>query len=193
MFHRGLHEYNDSGRDLKIEGYIENLSEWVLGKIDNAKDLAFVDVGCDYGHAMEIHKPHFKRCIGIEPNRSEVSVYPDLDIREITIEDERFLQATNEPCLVWLNHVLEHLENPIGNLRRINEIDSVEYVMLSTPDAILGDEKFVYTRSHLSVYTQDWYRKIGPKLLSNFELIEIKSTSLRGDFYEIWTLFKRKP
>ena len=192
MYHRGLHRYDNNGRDQKIESYIEALSTWVLPKV-NSRGLTFVDVGCDYGHAMKIHEPFFKKCIGIEPNKGELDVYPELDIRECAIEDEQFKAITKEPCLVWLNHVLEHLENPIENLRRINEQEGVEYIMLSTPDAIRGNLDFVYTRSHVSIYTQDWYRRIGVKLLSNFDLIDLKSITLRDDFYEIWSLYKRKP
>lgn len=191
MFHRGLHDYNENGRSLKIESYIEALSSWVLSKV-KTKELVFVDVGCDYGHAMKVHEDRFKKCIGIEPNKGEVVIYPELEIHECSIEDEEFKDLTAEPCMVWLNHVLEHLENPIENLRRINEQENIEYVMLSTPDAILGGSDFVYTRSHVSIYTQEWYRQIGPKLLSNFELIHLKSTTLRKDFYEIWSIYKRK-
>jgi hypothetical protein len=197
-----MHTYNKEGRDPKIESYIRALADWVITHIKPNKDMAFVDIGCDYGFAMECFAPLVAQTHGIEPFRMSRDVFPNLEpfiyenkLSGATILDisSKLLSAKKRlGTIYWMNHVLEHLEDPIGALRLLNDAPFADYIVLATPDALRASEDFVYRKSHLTVYTEGWYRHTAPIILTNFELLSLKSECLRDQCDELWAIYKRK-
>ena len=197
-FHRGMHRYNRHGRDLAIESYIFALTEWALSHISkqDLSELRLMDIGCDYGYSIQAQRRRFKSAIGLEPNRG-TRPFPEIDnlIYEepLTIEAlDRHQPLDGEDSFVLMNHVLEHLPRPVDALKMINNHPKIRYFLVAVPDAERADKDFVYRKSHLSIYTEDWFNITGSHLLSNFECIADQSTTLREQKYEIWRLYRRK-
>lgn len=191
-FHRGMHQYDKDGRDLNIEGYIQKACDWVLPMVQGVIETTFVDVGCDYGYALHAMTPFFDRVVGLEPNKGN-NVF-DVEIRQQPLTKESLSDLELDgPSVVWLNHVLEHLDDPLGALRLLNTTKHVDAIFLATPDAIKGSDDFVYRKSHVSVYTKGWYTELAPNILTNFDLADISEECLRDDCHELWALYIRKP
>lgn len=194
-FHRGMHKYDENGRATEIEGYISTLFKWVIKQVESdVQDLKFVDIGCDYGYAMSLAENHFRDIAGLEPFPSKVNPFYDTEILHDKLSRSSLDQLVElgEQSFYWINHVLEHLEDPIGSLKMINSRHDAEFILLATPDAINGCDDFVYRKSHLSIYTEQWYRMVAPNILTNFELIAFDRQTLRGECTEIWALYRNK-
>jgi|13_taG_2_1085334.scaffolds.fasta_scaffold01153_8 hypothetical protein len=195
--HRGMHQYNQSGRDLNIESYIYALTRWAFEHVtpDELSDLRLLDIGCDYGYSIQAHKSKFKSAVGLEPNKG-TRPFPEID--HLIFESPLSLEQLDihqpmggEDSFVLMNHVLEHLLRPVDALKMINEHPSIRYFLVAVPDAEKADKDFVYRKSHLSIYTEDWFDITGDHILSNFECVAGKSISLRDEKFEIWRLYRR--
>jgi len=192
-----MHRYDQSGRDLTIESYIYALTTWAFDHIapTELRELRLLDVGCDYGYSIQAHRNKFKSAIGLEPNRG---TRPFSEIDHLIIEAPLTLERLDkiqpidgEDSFVIMNHVLEHLEDPIRSLRMINNHAKIRYFLVAVPDAKRAEKDFVYRKSHLSIYTEDWFDITGASLLSNFELVGSDVACLRDSKHEIWRLYRR--
>ena len=201
MFHRGMHDYGDDGRDLKIEGYIELAFNWMVGtmfstKLPDINRISFVDIGCDYGFAMSCAQDYgFKEVYGLEPNPG-TSPENFRHLREKicshTIEDCALDQFGDSPRVYFLNHVLEHFEAPVTTIRKLYSDPLFAGIFIATPDAEDGDDDFIYRDSHLSIFTQQWHERIGSKLMPASRLVSLQSPTLRENKKELWAFYARE-
>lgn len=195
-----MHQYSEDGRDLKIEGFISDSFRFMVGSMFSSKlpapqSLAFVDIGCDYGFSLDLAlKEGFKEAYGLEPNPGTrpdefLGVLPL--IRGQTIEQSD-LSFGHLRRVYFLNHVLEHFESPILALKKIYSDPLFAGIFIATPDAENGDKDFVYRGSHLTIFTQDWHKQIGTKLMPAARLVSLSSPTLRDNKKELWAFYAKE-
>ena len=90
-----------------------------------------LDVGCGAGALLiRLHDAGFASLAGIDPNISSDIDYPC----GIKIRKQRIFDISENYDAIILNHVLEHVSNPIESLRHLRaHIDADGYIMASVP------------------------------------------------------------
>jgi SAM-dependent methyltransferase len=94
-----------------------------------------LDVGCDVGYMLGAVKATYKDCLtfGVEWNKDHAKraeekgyiVYPDLE----------YIHAKGEIDLVTLSHVLEHMNEPVKELKQIHKVmRSNGYLVIEVPN-----------------------------------------------------------
>lgn len=200
MKHRGMHRYDSEGRDRDIESYILETLKWSMNCIysshlPDVSEMCFVDVGCDYGYAMNEAEQYFASVWGLEPNRPEkVPVdfeYLQDQVEYTTIESSQ-LSFDDKPRVYFLNHVLEHFEAPIPALRKIMSDPLFAGMLIATPDALSDTDDFVYRDSHLSLFTEKWHKLIGSRIVPSVKLVDTSVKTLRDDKREVWAFYAKE-
>jgi 2-polyprenyl-3-methyl-5-hydroxy-6-metoxy-1,4-benzoquinol methylase len=138
----------------------------VMRNISMIRNKNILDIGCGSGSFLFSAKEHSNNCIGVEINNSSreyvrsngIQVYPSLD--EI---DEKF-------DTIFLNHVLEHVENPSNLINRLKDkLSKNGKVIIEVPhgnDALLTHyncdnfKNFTLWSEHLYLFTEDSFMKI---------------------------------
>lgn len=197
--HRALHNLNSAGRDPVIEGYVECSVDWYvehlrLGKVlDATGTQSLIDVGSDTGFAAarlatalpELH------VIALEPFVSEhPPLYPLIYMPVRTwcaehIREDHTQQVINH---VFMNHVLEHLDDPIHTLSDLY-ILGMRTAFIAVPDAGVAAEEFVAADGHLHTFTDTWFTRILPRVLPVVRHVQT-SMCFRNDWVESWNYFE---
>lgn len=168
----------------------------ILNSFNNNKMLSVLDIGCGDGsflsgldnkkfntYGVEINPEGIKHC-----QKKGLKIF-DQDLLKIDFAEKKF-------DIITLWHVLEHIENSIQILNRINNILKKDGILiLSTPNTDSfgfrhGGKKWFHLDlpRHLVLYNEKSLKKL--LKLSNFEIIKI-----RNDHYEFpldlfWSLKK---
>jgi len=82
-----------------------------------------LEVGCGYGYNLEAFKQRGFDVLGIEPSTERANVARSLGIPVITTPLENYTtEGGGGVDLIVLSHVLEHLPDAIGALRKVREL-----------------------------------------------------------------------
>ena len=190
--HRIGHNKDSHGRATEIEQYIKQTVEWYIKKINFNKNDVFYDIGSDYGFALSVARQYgFKLTAGIEPFPTELT-RENLTILPVTLEELNSMpKLTNKKMHVFINHVFEHLENPLQSLKVFLSKYDVETILISTPDARGQDSDWVCGGGHYWTFTPDYFSNILPNLIG-YDLIDQKCVTFRKGWGEIWNVYKKR-
>lgn len=197
--HRALHHKDANGRDPEIESYVYQSVAWYSRKlgVKDEQEL-FFDVGADYGYAMECAlNMGFKRIGGIEPFPTDLKLIDP--IYKLTFEQaakEAKIFTRNAKTHLFLNHVFEHLENPVQDLREFVKNSDVYSIFIAVPNIYNGEgvreDDWALMEGHLWAFTPTWFYKVLPRLIPGYELTAQEGVSFRNGWNEIWNLFTRR-
>ena len=162
---------------LKDSLIISPLIKWVRSELSRADKPKLLDIGCATGWITAVARRFGFEAIGLEANPYLADVAREkygLEVKEGFLEDLEISQVFDAVCMF---HVLEHLTNPLGVLRKIRSILKANGVLLAVvPNGgSLGVSIFkrYYNWSlphHVSFFTprsiQIAYEKAGFKVLS---------------------------
>ena len=83
-----------------------------------------LDIGCGYGHFIELMKSKGWAASGIEPSErtSEYALSKGLDVKRTVIEDASFSENSFDAITAF--YVLEHLFDPLAALNKIKKCSS---------------------------------------------------------------------
>lgn len=197
--HRVLHNKDGvTGRSLEIEEYIKQCFNTYLKHLDKGivKDSTFLDIGCDYGYAVDLATKYFKRSVGIEPNPSNTEFVTTGEIFNLNVDN--FISECmfskemeigtkhNPPLCVFINHVLEHLVNPITILKELSALNT-HSLFIAVPDGRGTNTEYTVPEGHLYVFTEDWFKHILPRILPGWSILTLKKC-LRKDYFELWAI-----
>lgn len=111
-----------------------------------------LEVGCGDGGLLEVAQNTGRYKIkGVEINRKAVEYankFRDLDVVVGTVFEQNFGEGEFDGVIMW--HVIEHLENPLNELKEVYRITRNNgYVFISTPNvshpkAIVAGKKWHY-------------------------------------------------
>jgi len=190
--HRALHKKTSDGRDREIEGYIEKTFEWYYNAIRPhvSEEDQFLDVGTDYGFSLDLARiKGFKNVFGIEPSPTNLSL-EDPHIFNCSLE-EFARKSCSLKTHVFMNHVLEHLENPISDLRTLVTNQNIASILIATPDSS-GPPEYVWAPGHVWSFDPAWFSDIMEGLFPDYYLVKQDIKCFRNGWKEIWNVFFRK-
>jgi len=123
------------------------------------KDRKVLDVGCGYGHILYVLKNKYgANVLGIEPSRETAKIGEEaygIPIKPIVLDE--FI-SDSEFDIILCNHTLEHVDDPVPFLERINNLvkdDGIFYVEVPNilePTGGFSLEKFLYSE-HLQTFS----------------------------------------
>jgi len=190
--HRAFHNKDTNGRSLEIEDYIRTTVNYFIRKCRPGVKSRFFDIGADYGFAMHIARNHFLDVHGIEPYPYTDPLDPMIRIDQETMESVDFASYPQGEYHIFINHVLEHLENPIGALQKISSFTDCQYLFISTPNGLCSDMEWVFPKGHLHAFIPEFFSIVVPRE-TRFNLMEQQIVCFRDGWEEIWNVYQRKP
>lgn len=189
--HRALHNKNADGRSPEIEDYIRTTVNYFIRKCRPGARARFFDIGADYGFAMHIAKTRFLDVHGVEPYPHIAPIDPMIRIDQETMDTLDFAQYPSGEYHVFINHVLEHLENPMGALKKLSAFTDCQYLFISTPNGLCQDMDWVFPEGHLHSFIPEFFSIVVPRE-TRFKLMEQQIVCFRNGWEEIWNVYQRK-
>ena len=117
-------------RDVEDEGYLEQKPakdasyRWNLGRLERYVSRgALLDVGCGHGFFLSLLDPGRWKRVGLEPARAAARHAREelgLDVRAIFLREHDFEPRSFDAVTMF--HVLEHVADPMANLRQAYEV-----------------------------------------------------------------------
>ncbi|MEM8895557.1 MAG: class I SAM-dependent methyltransferase, partial [Bacteroidota bacterium] len=157
--------------------------------IDISKDFNILDIGCGSGKLMSFLKDKYLVDVeGIEPSAEAVEVgrTVGLDIKHGVLET---VVLSKKYDLIYLIHVIEHLPDPTGTLKRINELlEPGGRIVICTPNHSNPERKW---------FGQYWDGWDTPRHIYVFNPKSLKALLEATGFkditvnYEVYSLFNR--
>lgn len=165
------YEEDKSAMSKTFEVYLNKIEQFT------SKKGKLLDIGAATGFFMQLASERGWESNGIEVSEYAVSVAhkKDLDIISGTLESANFNSAGFDVVTLW--DVVEHLTDPVGSIRIVNNILKQEgIVVINTPDSTSFIAKFLGKRWHLLVPPEHLfyfnYKSLSELLESNgFEII----------------------
>ena len=165
------------------------------------ENRSYLDFGCGAGGVLSLARSNAREIYGVEPETKMCNALNDEGIRCYSSIDSALSEKKGKIDVVSLFHVLEHLEDPVGYLEKINALLTDRGVMIievpNADDALLSLYEnqafadFTYWESHLYLYNNttltSLIKKCGLKLRF---LTQIQRYPLSNTLY--W-LAKGKP
>lgn len=119
-------KYSEYHRDLdyeKYEPHFKNIFYKIYNNLSGyfVKPTKVLEIGCSRGTLLEIFKNHNWEVWGVEPSKS----FWDAQAKGIKVMGVDFLNAKFQDVrfdLIIMNHTLEHLSNPLANLKKAYQI-----------------------------------------------------------------------
>jgi 2-polyprenyl-3-methyl-5-hydroxy-6-metoxy-1,4-benzoquinol methylase len=113
-----LYVLEREGRVLTFERHLRPI-ERLLGP---SRGRRLLDVGCHIGVFLEIAQAHGWEAWGVEPSRWAVEVARSRGLRVVegTLQEAAFPEAWFDVVTMW--DVIEHLSDPMGELREIHRV-----------------------------------------------------------------------
>lgn len=169
-------------------------------RVDILKELApkkgrVLEIGCSTGTMLDIFKERGYETWGVEPSASS-TIAKSKGHKIIKGYFEKSKIPANHFDMVIANHTLEHMENPLKVLQKINTILKPQGILLiDVPNAgglsskILKDKwPYRLPKEHKSQFTKQSLSKIFKE--AGFEVIHFESRSgifeFANPFKEIW-------
>lgn len=176
----------------------------IIKKILGAKKGKVLDIGCSTGVFLDLFKERGWETWGVEPsNSAESARRKGHNILKIYFEEADFPLGYFD--LVIMNHTLEHMENPLTVLEKINKISKKGGMLfVDVPNAggvsakVLGKYwPYRLPKEHKHQFTRDSLTKILNR--AGFKVVHFESRSglfeFANPFLELWesltTLKKR--
>ena len=167
--HTEHHNKNKEGISIEIEKYIKQSVDFVMDYFqkNNVIINSVLDIGCDYGYALKCFKDRKISTTGIDP-------YSEINPYNLTIIKEDFLQYNKkiDYNLTFLNHTLEHFDNPNAVLDKLRS----KYIFIAVPDA---HYEWASWKTHKSVWTMQFLKKSMTD--RNFKALELTYRCFRED------------
>ncbi len=161
-YHRDT-EYSDFEKELK-NIFAKRYS--IISHIKK-KPGVILDVGCSHGVLLDVFKEHGWKTYGIEPSDSaELAAKRGHVVYKSTLEKTRLPKKTFD--VVLANHVLEHIDDPVSFLKRINpSLKSGGIVFVDVPNfgslssSIAGENwKYLLLREHITHFTPNTLQEV---------------------------------
>jgi len=133
----------------------------IIDKFSKKKGIV-LDVGCSTGVMLDLFKERGWKTWGVEPSKSgKVAKKKGHNIRKDYFE--RCQLPENHFDLIILNHVLEHMDNPVKSLKKVRRLLKKGGIVLvdvpnvgSLSSIILGDRwPFLLPNEHKYQFTKD--------------------------------------
>ena len=161
------------------------------------KDGKALDIGCGAGHFLIILKDLGLKVYGVEPSEKAANIGREklgVDIKTGTLLDHKF--PDNYFHFITMNHVLEHLHNPVEVLSEANRILHPNGMLrIQTPNIdAYGYKRFwknwfpIDTPRHLIIYSKQSIAGLADKTglkLKAFSTTHTRSVLYRSLEYEI--------
>jgi SAM-dependent methyltransferase len=163
--------YFDEGYHLGFLLQSQLISDFV------GNDDTVLDFGCGNGGILNIFKNRCHEIIGFEVNLAAVVKARDLGINNKIISNYEDLPS-NYFTLIYSNHVLEHVLNPLYTLKRINEalVETGKLVLILPIDDYRAKGQRQYSEKDIDGHFYTWTPRIISNLLreANFDVLSIR-------------------
>ncbi len=154
-----------------------------------AKEGRVLEIGCSTGVMLDIFRENNWETWGVEPSESaELAKSKRHKILNTYFERAK-LPSIYFDCVV-ANHTLEHMDDPLGVLKKANRILKKDgYILIDVPNAggwgskVLGDRwPYRLPLEHKSQFTKDSLSKLFKE--SGFDVVYFESRSGIFEFYD---------
>lgn len=186
--------YKQSGDYHRDETYIieEKLFKNIFSRRINQitrfiKTGKVLEIGCSTGLMLSLFKIKGFDAKGVELSRkaAEKAIEKGIDVKIAFFEKINFSEKFD---LVVLNHTLEHMENPVGVLKKVKSILNPKgYVMIDLPNFDSPAAKILKSRwphllpdEHLWHFTPKAFNVLFKKM--DFKIVNVSKTSGIWDF-----------
>ncbi len=140
---------DSSPTDASIDSYVENgvgigsIASF-LGLVDPRQVRTFLDVGCNYGFALDLARHLYGWDVtGVEPSAAgpRGARELELDIRHEYLDEDSIVGDDFD--LILASEVIEHVANPLPFVRALRaRLSSAGHVVVTTPAAEIVDPEF---------------------------------------------------
>ena len=164
-----------------------------LPPLKNGERKSLLDIGCGSGEYLRAASELGWNVIGLDPDPNAAGLSNGLDVRK------GGLPATSLPSemfdVVTLNHVIEHVHDPVNCLREVFRICKTGgIVWIATPNlASYGHQYFrdnwigLHPPNHLVLFTHSSIKRA--LYAAGFEQVSFPGTSPQHDYFEMsWCL-----
>ena len=161
------------------------------------KQRKILDIGCGFGWLLKNLKEKYWKKYGIEINEEAKNIAKK---NKIKVFDNLIFLKNKKFDVVSMIHVIEHLRNPINDLKKIKKnIKRKGYLIIETPDfdsamARKYNKKFrlLHDKTHISLFSAESLMRLVRNL--GFQIIKVEYPYFEGPFFNkknILKLFKK--
>jgi len=174
--------------------------------LSNRRPGKVLDIGCATGEFLEVAKESGWRAFGIDVSQWVCDYLAERGFRDIhsgTLEDQKFPHEMFDA--VHMNHVLEHIPNPLEFLAEVHRILKAKgLVMIEVPNEFYFPHNYKLINwvmpdhlpprrspaSHVSLFTRNTLT--GVLKSAGFTAVTVKTEGFADSYRTITPLFRRK-
>ena len=167
------HIYRDAKRSIRRFNFLKEVIE---------EGNKILDIGSGTGAFLYTLRKLGLNATGIEPNEGYASYSREELSVPVQVCVVQNIEENNPFDIITLHHVLEHVTDPFGVLRKIWKLLKINaYLMVEVPNAenITQDPKNRYHKAHLYTFNPETLESIGKK--SGFEVYKKSIASFNGN------------
>lgn len=112
------------------------------------KKLKVLDYGCGP------HKSSYLRWLGFKVTSVDIQKYGDEDVVVVGASEKKLPFVDDEFDIVIASEVIEHVEDPFSLIHELLRVSN-KYVVLSTPNVVSWQSKFIFLRSNFFKWFQE--------------------------------------
>lgn len=161
------------GQSKRHEKYLRQALIILKGYIESEEEDTLLDIGCGHGSVMDYAKDYFDEVEGLESSEYECEI---AEKKGHKVYHEFFTETwgkKNSYSAVVSTQVWEHLENPVGLMKRVYEIlkpGGVAYFDVPSMDFKMGEYYDIF-QEHINYWTVISFANLLSR--SGFEVLSI--------------------
>jgi 2-polyprenyl-3-methyl-5-hydroxy-6-metoxy-1,4-benzoquinol methylase len=151
----GIQDYLEVEKD-NIKDFRRRI-KYLMG-FSNPKTM--LDIGCNIGNALEVAEDLGIEAEGVDVNKSAIDIAKK---KGLNAKVKDFNKIDKQYDLIFMNDLIEHLEDPLHSLNKINELCKKKgYIYITTPKVNslvckMMKEKWIHMKpqQHLYLFPQE--------------------------------------
>jgi len=157
-------------------------SGWLidLARIKNPNLSSLLEVGCSIGYTLEAARSREIKHLGIDVSEYAINFCNDLGLNASSSSFEELKSAKNKYDLIFMQHVLEHFENPFSVLKDCNALLNEQGIVL----ILVPNSKYKRAVKQNSKHRFYNMAGVGPEHYVYFDYINLTKT-LQASGFEV--------